>query len=47
MKQAFRELHPSMKDDDGEMKKKAMIKMIINYERDIQEYVDSWSDYNK
>lgn len=45
MKQAFKELHPVMGDKDD--KKQRLARIIINYERDIKEYVNNWSQQNQ
>jgi hypothetical protein len=42
LKQAFKEIHPLLKND-GEKKKK-LAKIIIDYERDIHDYVDNWKN---
>lgn len=35
MKQAFKEIYPSMKETDNGRKQKKMVGIIVNYERDI------------
>ena len=42
MKKAFKEVYPSMKEADNGRKQKKMVGIIMNYERDIQNYVESW-----
>ena len=41
MKQALKDLYPAMDDTGG--KKQKLVSIILNYERDIQEYVNNWS----
>jgi hypothetical protein len=41
MKQALKDLYPAMDDMGG--KKQKLVSIILNYERDIQEYVNNWS----
>lgn len=42
MKKAFKDVYPTMKESDNGRKQKKMVSIIINYERDIQDYVNSW-----
>jgi len=41
MKQALKDIYPAMDDMGG--KKQKLVSIILNYERDIQEYVNNWS----
>ena len=41
MKQAFKDLHPAMTNKDD--KKRKLARIIINYEKEIKEYVNNWS----
>jgi cytochrome c peroxidase len=46
MKQAFKDVYPSMKEHDNGRKQKKMAGIILNYENEIKQYVDCWTQNN-
>ena len=45
MKEAFRDMYPSIKNN--EIRKKKLVGNIMSYQCDIEEYVHNWKDQIK
>jgi cytochrome c peroxidase len=43
MKQAFKDVYPTMRENDNGRKQKKMASIILSYENEIRQYVDNWA----